>query len=951
MKNHFNLKSLLLSAALVSGAVCANAQQTETLYLSGKGLFDTKKWDFRCSGGQNSGKWKKIEVPSQWELQGFGDYTYGRFYVNKGEKASDEIGEYKTKFKLPASWNGKKVSIVFEGSMTDTEVKVNGKLAGAIHQGGFYQFEYDITNLLIAGNNLLEVKVSKESENKSINGAERRADWWLFGGIYRPVYLKAEPKSNIHRIAVDAKADGSMNVDLYAENVPSGATVKYELSSLKNPANIIATKEMKASAADVQTHSLSWGNVEKWECEHPNMYVLGITLQDANGKAIHKISQRVGFRTVEFRPADGLYVNDVKVVLKGVNRHSFHPEGGRTTNKALSIEDAKLIKQMNMNAVRSHYPPDNHFLDVCDSLGLFYLDELAGWHDAYDSKVGPKLVEEMLVRDVNHPCIIVWNNGNEGGWNYKLDGLFEQYDPQKRHVIHPWADFNQFDTHHYPAFLTGVGRFVNGYKVFMPTEFEHAMYDQGAGAGLEDFWDNYTSHPLFAGGFIWAFCDETVVRTDRNNELDSDGSNAPDGILGPYREKEGSFDAVRNVWAPIQFKKLYITPSFKGDFMVTNKYLYTNLDKCKLRYKILGISSPLKSGESKVLCEGQADFPSLEPNETRRMHIDFPANLFDGDLLEMTATDEHGEDVCTWTWPIHYAPDYFGRQNSSRKYDLKSAQKAEFVESADEVVLKANGVEARFNKADGQLKNVLADGKESSLKNGPTTVGLKMKFQSASVRNDGNDAVYVVKYLGGVDSIVWRMQPDGVLGLDAVMLNRANGGKGFDDAFMDTDVRNFGFNFSYDEQSVKGMKWMGRGPYRVWKNRIRGHNIGLWHKDYNNTITGETKKGKLEYPEFKGYHANIYWATLESDTTPMTVFSETDGVFFRVFTPQEPEGRAGGKNTMPSFPEGDISFLLDIPAIQSFKPVSQHGPKSQPGNIRIKQGDEGLKLKLWFKFK
>ncbi|MBQ5351206.1 MAG: beta-galactosidase, partial [Bacteroidaceae bacterium] len=146
-------------------------------------------------------------------------------------------------------------------------------------------------------------------------------------------------------------------------------------------------------------------------------------------------------------------------------------------------------------------------------------------------------------------------------------------------------------------------------------------------------------------------------------------------------------------------------------------------------------------------------------------------------------------------------------------------------------------------------------------------------------------------------------------------------------------------------------KWMGRGPYRVWKNRIRGHNIGLWHKDYNNTITGETKKGKLEYPEFKGYHANIYWATLESDTTPMTVFSETDGVFFRVFTPQEPEGRAGGKNTMPSFPEGDISFLLDIPAIQSFKPVSQHGPKSQPGNIRIKQGDEGLKLKLWFKFK
>ncbi|MEQ1798881.1 MAG: sugar-binding domain-containing protein, partial [Lacibacter sp.] len=159
------------------------AQQTVIQYLSGTDKDHTVAWDFMCSKGMNSGKWTKIQVPSNWEQQGFGTYNYYQDSNNPNEQ-----GFYKYRFNTSSSWKNKKVVIVFEASMTDTEVKINGKSAGAVHQGGFYEFKYDITKLLKpAGENLLEVTVSKKSSNESVNRAERKADFWLFGGIFRPV--------------------------------------------------------------------------------------------------------------------------------------------------------------------------------------------------------------------------------------------------------------------------------------------------------------------------------------------------------------------------------------------------------------------------------------------------------------------------------------------------------------------------------------------------------------------------------------------------------------------------------------------------------------------------------------------------------------------------------------------------------------------------------------------
>ena len=179
-----------------------SAQKTEVFYLSGLDKDHTVQWDFFCTKGRNSGKWSKIAVPSNWELQGFGTYNYGR-----DRQLADEQGLYKYQFKVPQTFRNKKVYMVFEGSMTDTEVKINGQSAGPLHQGAFYRFKYDITSLIKAGSkNLLEVTVSKQSSKESINRPERHADYWIFGGIYRPVYLEAVPVEFLDHIAIDAKA-------------------------------------------------------------------------------------------------------------------------------------------------------------------------------------------------------------------------------------------------------------------------------------------------------------------------------------------------------------------------------------------------------------------------------------------------------------------------------------------------------------------------------------------------------------------------------------------------------------------------------------------------------------------------------------------------------------------------------------------------------------------------
>jgi hypothetical protein len=207
--------ALLAALTLGSPALGANPE-TFVLPLSGMGTAGEAPvyWDFQLDSGRGSGKRTRIVVPSCWEQQGFGAYYYGT--QGRGKPDDDpiipkETGTYHREFQVPAEWNGRDIHVVFEAAMTDTSVTINGQSAGPTHQGGFYRFSYDITKLVKPGRNEIEVKVSKESANKSVNHAERRGDYWTFGGIYRPVWLEARPPDHIVWTAIDARADGSFH--------------------------------------------------------------------------------------------------------------------------------------------------------------------------------------------------------------------------------------------------------------------------------------------------------------------------------------------------------------------------------------------------------------------------------------------------------------------------------------------------------------------------------------------------------------------------------------------------------------------------------------------------------------------------------------------------------------------------------------------------------------------
>ena len=888
------------------------------------------QWDFFCSDGHNSGKWTKIGVPSCWELQGFGTYQYGMRFYGKAtpEGIANETGKYKHEFTLPKEWEGRQIQLVFEAAFTEIRVQINGRKAGSgTYQGGFTRHTIDVSDRVFFGQkkNRLEVEVLKESTNPQVNLAERRADYWNFGGIWRPVFIISKPAKNIQRVAIDAKGDGHFMADVFLNRAVPNSSVSVDIVDAKGTK--VAKEQTFPVASDQAKVDFNTKGIKAWNAEQPHLYTAVFTLKDAQGKTLHVERQKFGFRTIEYRhqyagnKEDGLFINGQKVIVKGVNRHSFRPETGRTLSKQKNIEDVLLIKSMNMNAVRlSHYPADPEFLDACDSLGLYVECEQPGWHWAHETITGSKIVEEMVLRDVNHPSIIFWSNGNEGGFNYELEEFFTKNDPQKRVVLYPWANRNGFETKHYRSWGE-TSEYMRQKEIFMPTEFLHGLYDGGHGAGLRDYWRLMMSNPRCAGGFLWDLMDQGVVRTDQNDIIDCVGNFGADGIVGPHMEKEGSFYTIREVWSPVQWKYLD-----SGKITIENCYNFINLKDCKFTYKLLQMPEYGKT-DVKVIKEGKFESPDAAPGQ--RVQLALPRNYLEADAIQLTAIDPNGQEIFTWSYKFRMRVG-----NLNRKALRENTQQYTYTEDGDQLLVKNDNRQYTFSKKTGMLMGVSVDGKKISFSNGPRFVAAKRSDRSddgfynhddkqaekkktlyTEYADQGafagftfSDSTLVANYQhGSLEKVTWRFLQDGGAYMDV-------------DYYFNGVVDLFGVCFDYPEQMVKRKTWVGKGPYRVWQNRKEGPQYGLWSNDYNDPIPGET----FEYPEFKGYFSNVSWMKLK--TTEGQLGIEGINLKVGVYTPRD-----GRDHILYTLPETGIAILRAIPAVRNkVNTTDLNGPSAQP---------------------
>ncbi len=926
--------------------------ETQIQYISGRDAATAVDWDFFCTDGRNAGQWTKIKVPSCWELQGFGTYQYGMPFYGKAnpEGIAKEQGKYRTTFKLPASWEGRVIRLVFDGVMTDCSVNINGRRGIKLHQGSFYRFYGDMSDRVYFGDkeNTLEVTVSKESANESVNLAERRADYWNFGGIFRPVYLEALPAFHIDRCALDAKADGAFRSEVFLGcAMGEGYSIETRFTDLQGKQVGKTVKTPLRKGGDKVLVDTQVEGVKNWSAETPNLYYVEFSLLDDKGQVQHRVRQRFGFRSIEVRENDGLYINGQRILVKGVNRHSFRPETGRAMSYSDNLDDVKLIKEMNMNAVRmSHYPPDAIFLDYCDSLGLYVMDELAGWHGKYDTQVGSKLVKEMLVRDINHPSIIWWSNGNEGGFNYELEPLFYEYDLQKRPVLYPWANRNGFETKHYRSYGESQD-YMRNPGIYMPTEFLHGLYDGGHGAGLWDMWEMQCRHPRNVGGFLWVFADEGVMRTDLNNKIDNVGNYGADGIVGPHHEKEGSFYTIRQVWSPIYLKPanqpqvrlhreermradqcsfIADADAFAGKFYVENRYDFINLKDCNFSWELAKFDIEKTSHD--CVAKGQQQGLDLPARQNGELSLKLPANWKDADALYVTAYNPEGLAVYTWAW---YWKGLDELQPKAQAQDL--ALSYEYQDGS--LIVKAGDNQLRFDTKTGYLQQF----NQMSLSKGPRFIAARRGDRSMDVYYNHDDKVarskeriyqdvsgtstltslevqeadgkliVSARYWGQLQEVDWTIEKSGAIYIDYAYRWEGN-------------VELCGICFDYPEEQVQSLRFLGKGPYRVWQNRMHGTILDVWENEYNDPIPGES----FEYPEFKGYFNDWKWARFQTGEGQLLLQNGKAGTFLGVFTPRD--GRDAQLYTLP---QTGIAVLDVIPGVRNkVNSTDLVGPSSLP---------------------
>lgn len=577
-------------------------------------------------------EWPEIPVPSTWEREGYGTPLYVNikypFHVDPPRvmgvpdesytsfQERDPVGSYVREFEVPDSWKGMRILLHFGGVRSAMFVWVNGQKIG-YSQGSRLPAEFDITDFVHGGANRLAVEVYKFSDASYIEDQ----DFWRLSGIYRDVFLVAMPPTGLWDAYVEPQIDlttGTGRVRLHSTPMP-GANPEVELSLLDSQGNEIG----------VGRDSLEVPDVELWYPERPVLYTALVKVF-SDSKLCQVICLPIGFRKLEVAGKELLF-NGKPLKIRGVNRHEFDPATGYVMTEELMRQDLRLMKQANINFVRtSHYPNDPKWYSLCDEMGVLVLDEanVESHGLSYHKRVLPgdqpewsaavvERMERMVVRDRQHPSVIMWSLGNEAGYGESFLAMRAAClasDPERRLI--QYADMNlagDVDSQTYPD-IKWLKQHVQGRatrksergkasseeqhgpypsgRPFLMNEYAHAM---GNSIGnLADYWDLIYSEPMLSGGFIWDWVDQALYR-DRKapargflyggdfGDVPNDGNFCVNGVIGADRIPHPHYYEVQKVYQPVHFNGERIA---SGILLLTNRYLTLDLSGCRLHYEL-----------------------------------------------------------------------------------------------------------------------------------------------------------------------------------------------------------------------------------------------------------------------------------------------------------------------------------------------------------------------------
>ena len=649
----------------------------------------------------NDKDWVGFPVPANWEVNGYGTPIYVSagypFKIDPprvmGEpkvgyttyKERNPVGQYRRSFQLPADWEARGQTFLrFEGVMSAFYVWINGERVG-YSQGSMEPSEFNITNYLHAGENQIALEVYRYSDGSYLEDQ----DFWRFGGIHRSIHLLHTPDIRIRDYAVRTLPvstdyqDFILQIDpqfsVYRGMTGKGTTLQgvlkdasgREIATLKGDVEDILDLEHKAGRMNewypqrgprkLGRMSATIKSPKRWTAETPYLYKLHLTLLTAEGEVIEQVEQSVGFRSVEIRNGQ-LLVNGAPVRFRGVNRHEHDPRTARVMSEERMLQDILLMKQANINAVRtSHYPNVSRWYELCDSLGLYVMDEadieehgLRGtlastpdWHAAFLDRA-----VRMAERDKNHPSIVIWSMGNESGygpnfaaisaWLHDFDptrpvhyegaqGAGGEPDPKtvdvisrfytrvKQEYLNPGIaegeDKERAENARWERLLEIAER-TNDNRPVMTSEYAHSMGN--ALGNFKEYWDEIYSNPRMLGGFIWDWVDQGIYKTLPDGRImvayGGDFGDKPNlkafcfnGLLMSDRETTPKYWEVKKVYSPVELRVE------SGELRVTNRNHHTDLSQYRCLWTL--------SIDGKQKDQGEITLPEVAPGESETIPL------------------------------------------------------------------------------------------------------------------------------------------------------------------------------------------------------------------------------------------------------------------------------------------------------------------------------------------